>query len=773
MMKKTNEKAGKFKKLLYKKLVAYFEKNVNKESSIHDIAEYCHVSRHNYSILKEVLNNMVEEKEISTLENGNYIRQTKQNLVVGKLRLTGKGAGFVRIENSDEEIFIKADEVNMAFQNDRVVVEVLASSKGNLREGKIISVKERAYNQFPGIYHKTKYYSYTAPIDRRLRKEFLIPEVDSLGAVDGQIVVFELADWPENEINPVGRIIKILGWPEDGQVDLQALMVSYGVGADFAPEVLREAEQKQISLTQEEISGRLDLRELTLFTIDPDDAKDFDDAVSLEILDNGNWYLGVHIADVSHFVPENSELDKSAYERGCSVYLVDRVLPMLPEFLSNDLCSLKPNEDRFSFSCFMELNREAELVSYEIKPSVINSKRRFNYDEVQKILDQPQNKDEYAELLKTMWELAKQLNKNRLKSGAMDFDTPEVKFILDDKGFPIDILPKPRLDSMRLIEEFMLEANKTVARHIDYLAEKRLTFPFLYRVHEKPSVEKITRFVEFMKALGYNIDGDHLQNVKNFQAVLEKVHGTPEINLIEDIALRSMMKAMYATKNIGHYGLGFSHYTHFTSPIRRYPDLWVHRLLKEYDTMVGKQRISALKTILKSVADQSNSCEVNAQQAERDSIKLKQMEYLSQYVGDEFDGLISGVTEFGIFVELNDTLIEGLVHIRDMEDDYYIYEEAAVSLVGRHKKHRYRMGDKVRIKVVAVNKENRNIDFLLVSREEKAADKKIIKRKPGGQKNFRKRKKNKPASEKTSFKKKKKNSEKNPPADKSSNNSAG
>lgn len=725
MKKEKSNGQKKFKKTLYKKLISYFDKHVNEEITINDLGEFCHVSRHNFSILKQVLNLLINEHYITRRRGGLYVREAKENLIVGTLRVSDKGAGFVQIDDSDEEIFIRSSDKNMAFNKDKVVVEVLATTKGKLREGRIISVEKRAYNQFPGIYHQTRYYSYTAPIDRRMTKEFLIPADDNMDAVDGQVVVFELKEWPENELNPVGKIVKILGSQDDPNIDIETLIVSYGVGDDFSPEVIAEAEQKQLALTEDVLDNRLDLRELATFTIDPDDAKDFDDAVSLQELENGNWYLGVHIADVSHFVEEKSELDLSAHERGCSVYLVDRVIPMLPEFLSNELCSLKANVDRLTYSCFMEIDKAGDLISYELKPSIINSKRRYSYEEVQRILDDPDSSDEFAEMLRKMWDLARFLGKKRIEAGAMDFDTPEVKFVLDENGFPIDILPRIRLNSMRLIEEFMLMANKTVALHIEWLSEKRIRLPFIYRVHEKPSTIKIDRFVEFMRALGYNIRGDNLNNVKNFQTVLQSVHGTPEINLIEEIALRSMMKAMYTTENIGHYGLGFDHYTHFTSPIRRYPDLWVHRLLKEYEHMVGKVRISALKNIIKSAANQSNAREINAQQAERDSIKLKQIEYISQYIGEEFEGLVSGVMEFGLFIELNDTLIEGLVHIRDLEDDYYEYDEKGMSLNGRHNKHRYRLGDPIRIKVAAVNKENRNIDFILVYSEER----KIIKNK--------------------------------------------
>jgi ribonuclease R len=716
-MKKNSKGASKkYRNDIYNRLIKYFKKHVNEGAYFADLAEYCHINEYNYPLLEDVVNRLISENHIALTKENTYIRHSKTNLLVGVLRLKDQGFGFVKVDDSEEEIFVKNTDVNKAFHNDRVVVEVLAVKKGDLREGRVISVEERAQNTFPGTFRSTSFYNFVKPLDRKYSREFLIPPGEEANAKDGDIVVVEMANWDERDANPTGKVVKILGDIENWEVEMQALLASYGVSDAFSDDVKAESDAKKLEITPELINERLDLRELELFTIDPVDAKDFDDAVSLDHLDNGNWYLGVHIADVSHFVEEGSELDNEAMARGCSVYLVDRVIPMLPEYLSNGLCSLKPNEDRLAYSCFMEIEPgSGDMVSYEIKPSVINSKRRFAYEEVQEILDDESSADAFAPKLQAMWQLAAFLMGKRIEAGAMDFDTPEVGFKLDDEGFPIDIFPKPRLNAMRLIEEFMLMANKTVAIHIERLADERRRLPFVYRIHEKPKIEKLERFVAFMNILGYKISVDKLSSVKNFQEILNAAHGTQEMNLVEEVALRSMMKAIYSTANKGHYGLGFSHYTHFTSPIRRYPDLWVHRLLKEYDQLVAQKRLHFLKQHLKKVCDQSSAQEVNAQQAERESVKIKQIEYIGQYIDEEFDGTISGVTEFGLFVSIDNILIEGLVHIRDMEDDYYIYDENALTLTGKNKRNRFRLGDKIRIRVVSVNKVSRNIDFVIVA----------------------------------------------------------
>jgi len=458
------------------------------------------------------------------------------------------------------------------------------------------------------------------------------------------------------------------------------------------------------------------LRDQYCITIDPEDAKDFDDAISLEKNEKGNLLLGVHIADVSHYVKDSSSIDQEALKRGTSVYLVDRVIPMLPETLSNHICSLQPNQDRLTYSCIMELNPEGDMVHYEIVPSIINSKRRFTYEEVQAIIDLDKS-DAHAPQLRKMMELSKLLNVKRFREGGIDFDTPEISFTLDAKGFPTAIKRKQRLDSHRLIEEFMLLANKTVAQHISKISPKTQILPFIYRVHEQPDAQKMGKFFELLNALGFKFKPRKNVTSKYFGELLMSIKDSKEAIVIEEVALRSMMKAIYSTKNVGHFGLGFHHYTHFTSPIRRYPDLMVHRLLKKYSQTITAVDYQGMSKSLDSICQQATTMERTAMEAERESNRLKKNEYISQFIGEEFDGIISGVLPFGVFVELFDTLVEGLIHVKDMEN-YYIYDEKTYSLLGKNTNQRLRLGDAVRIKVKEVKLEEGKVDFLLIRKPE-------------------------------------------------------
>jgi ribonuclease R len=525
----------------------------------------------------------------------------------------------------------------------------------------------------------------------------------------------ELEPWEDEHLNPEGTIVEVLGPAGDARAEVLGVARSYGLPASFPPDVEEEAGRLPQAIPDGALKGRLDLRSIATVTIDPEDAKDFDDALSCETLPTGLLRLGVHIADVSYFVREGTALDREAYERGTSVYLVNEVVPMLPERLSNDLCSLRPQEDRLTYTVLLDVHPDGKVESYRFARSIIRSRRRFAYEEVQHILDAGHG--EHAEMLQQLNHLAKALLRRRRKQGSIDFETVETKFTFDDQGLPDRIVKKVRLDAHRLVEECMLLANKTVAQHVSAMKTDRSVRPFLYRVHDVPDPEKLRDLAAFVKQFGFSLDAKEGVSSRELQKLLEKVKGTEVEDVINEVTLRSMAKAVYAEKNIGHFGLAFRHYTHFTSPIRRYPDLIVHRLLDEYSRDVTGERLTAIRAALPAIARQSSERERIAAEAERTSVKVMQIEYMKRHVGDEFAGVISGVTDFGFFVELHDVFIEGLVRVRDLDDDYYIFDEKQYALRGRARGRSYRLGDPVRVQVVSVDPERRSVELALARAE--------------------------------------------------------
>ncbi|NOX88530.1 MAG: ribonuclease R [Calditrichaeota bacterium] len=706
----TKKKSNKFKK----QILAYLKQAPGAVFSRKDISHDLSVHKEDYHLFDQALQSLVKERKIVHVKKHQYTLSRMVKRYVGELRTTRSGFGFVNVEDEDFEVFVAQPNLNTAFDRDIVEVQLYAVSRGKRLEGFVRRVVKRFREHFVGTYHKTAYYSYVVPDDPKIYRDVIVPPDRALDAKDGQKVIVRFDRWDRDQHNPEGTIIEILGDTNTPGVDIISIAYSFNLPVRFPKEIESAAEKIPAKITGRDLDGREDLRNLVCFTIDPADARDYDDAVSLQRLENGNWELGVHIADVSHYVQPDTPLDKEAFRRSTSVYLVDRVIPMLPERLSSDLCSLKPRVDRLTFSCFMEINPQAEVVNYRIIPSIINSKRRFTYEEVQEILDGVVD-DEFASILKEMDRVREILMKKRFEKGGIDFDTPEVQFVLDENGKPTEIIPKKRLNSHRLVEEFMLIANKTVAQHIKKISQdKQALLPFLYRVHEKPDKDKMERFFNFLSAMQVPFKPVKRISSRYLQELLQSIKGTKEEIIIEEVALRSMMKAVYSEQNIGHFGLGFKDYTHFTSPIRRYPDLIVHRLLKFYSENDGKIQTKGLRKSLHKIALQSTKMERLAMEAERESIKLKQMEFIEKHLGEEFEGLVSGVMAFGIFVELNETFVEGIIPVEDLSDDFYIYDEKTYSLIGRDTESTIRLGDEVRVRVEDVDFEKRRIRFALL-----------------------------------------------------------
>ena len=659
---------------------------------------------------------MSREGRIAKFPRNQFGFVNPSSIVTGTLHVKSQGYGFLIVGEGLEDVFISQKNMSTALNGDTVKVQFFARPSGRKAEGRVVEILKRGRKNIVGMLRQGKHYFHLKPDDLKLLRDIMIPAENLNGAQPGQKVAVVIESWEDEYQPPEGRVVQVLGFPGDPGVDVLSVAFSFDLPGAFPDAVEKEAAAYEIKITPELLAQRADLRDELIFTIDPADAKDFDDAVHLRQLDNGNYELGVHIADVSHFVREDSALDREGWTRATSIYLVDRVIPMLPERLSNELCSLKPHQDRLTYSCIMELTPKGKVINYRITESVIHSKRRFNYEEVQEILDGERAVEPaLAQALQEMNRLAHILTKRRLRNGSLEFDTPEVKVILDDQGVPVDIRRKPRQDSNRLIEEFMLLANQTVAQHVHALASKKKEMPpFIYRIHEPPSPAKMAEFALFVKALGYKFDHQQSVTSKLLSGFLKEIAGTPEADIVEKVMLRSLMKAKYSTESAGHFGLAFRHYSHFTSPIRRYPDLIVHRTLKAYARGYQPELRETYQRKLERAAQQASERELIALEAERASIKMKQAEYMLRHLGEEFDGLISGVVAFGIFVELPQLLVEGLVHISDLEDDYYIFEEKMYRLKGQKSGRVYRLGDPVRVRVVKADPNERILDFLLV-----------------------------------------------------------
>ena len=722
------------------KLLTYMRDEAYKPLTVQELEEALMVEDSaDFKNFVKALVKMEEKGLVVRTRSNRYGLPQKMNLIRGRLTAHAKGFAFVTPEDQPgvDDIFIPPNETGNAMHGDTVMVRVSSETSGSRQEGTVIRILERGVTQVVGTYSESKNFGFVIPDDKKIVNDIFIPRQASHGAVDGHKVVVKLTSYPEGRVSAEGEVIQILGHKNDPGVDILSVIHKYGLPTDFPQEVMEQANAVPDTIEESQIGNRRDLRGETLVTIDGADAKDLDDAVTVSRLENGNYKLGVHIADVSHYVTEGSPIDKEAYERGTSVYLVDRVIPMIPHRLSNGICSLNPQVDRFTLSCEMEITPEGEVVNHDIFESVIKTTERMTYGNVNKILvDKDEEQIERYESLVPMFQdmenLAAILRKKRMKRGAIDFDFNEARVIVDEEGHPTDVVIRERSVAEKLIEEFMLAANETVAEHFN-----RMELPFLYRIHEDPKPEKLQRFFEFITNFGYIVRGSANDvHPKALQEIIEAIEGKPEETVISTVMLRSMQQAKYNPESLGHFGLAAEFYTHFTSPIRRYPDLIVHRLIRTY-LIEGKTNEATKEkwnAELPDIADHTSKCERRSVDAERETDDLKKAEFMLDKIGEEYTGIIGSVTNFGMFIELPNT-IEGLVHVSYMTDDYYRFDERQLAMIGERTGKVFRIGDEIAVRVANVNKDERAIDFeiigMKVSRPRPSGEKKIFRANSG------------------------------------------
>lgn len=690
------------------KVIALFERNANRTFNYKQIASRLGLVPSEVRFnLEALLKELSEKGDLIAVERGKYKLKFRANHVEGIVDMTSSGNAYIVNDKTEEDVLVKAGNLNHALHGDTVRVLLYARSRNKRLEGEITEVLQRKRTEFVGTVEMGKDYAFVVPDSTKMQVDLYIPKEKLNGAANGQKVIARLADWPERASSPFGEIIKILGNPGEHDVEIHSILAEYGLPYEFPPEVEAEAELIPMEIPEEEIAKRRDMRKVTTFTIDPVDAKDFDDALSLEKLNNGRWSVGIHIADVSHFVRPGSKIDEEAIERATSVYLVDRVVPMLPEKLSNGVCSLRPNEDKLTFSAIFEMDDDGKVYNRWFGRTAIHSDHRFAYEDAQAIIEGGEGplKDE----IRTLDAMARIMRKQRMKDGAISFDKREVKFHLDESNSPTGVYFKESKEANKLIEEFMLLANREVASFVGKGKDGQNSGrTMVYRVHDDPDPTKLLDLANFVKQFGYSISTRGRKAISaSLNRMLSQVKGNGEANMIETLTVRSMAKAIYTTQNVGHYGLAFDYYTHFTSPIRRYPDVIVHRILQDY---LDKKPLPNVNTV-EDLCEHASEREKMASQAERESIKYMQAKYLEKFVGEEFAGVITGVTDWGVFVELNDNYCEGMIRIRDFKDDYYIYDEKNYQIIGESSGRIYQLGDPMRIRVKNVDLEKKQIDF--------------------------------------------------------------
>jgi len=685
---------------------------------IKELAQALSISQSDYRSFRRTVRNLIDSGELVRLKRGRIGLADQMNISVGTISINRAGTGFLEREGEDIDILIPKTELLTAMNGDKVMVRLTGKSYGR-QAGTVIKVVERIERNIVGVFRESRGFQYVKPDNPRIHRDIYIPQQDRLGAKDGQKVVVRLTLWDDPHLNPLGRVTECLGYPDDPGVDMLTVIKSFDLPEQFSNEVLDQAEKAAAVDTSDEESRRLDLTQECIYTIDPAEAKDHDDAVSVERTSDG-YRLGVHIADVSFFVPEGSALDMEAFERGNSVYLPGMVIPMLPELLSNDVCSLKPNRRRLAHSVFIKFDKKGNVLEWWLEDSVIRSRAKLSYEEVQEFYDTgsaTKQVKRVADNLTVARELARLLSARRSEGGSLDFDMPDARIVLDAKGEVLELGSRVRLESHRLVEGFMLEANRAVALEVFRKAQA-----FLYRVHDKPSLEKLEAFSDMMKRLGYKFPVSKNMRPIQFARFLDQVREVPEVDFINELMLRSMQKAVYQAENIGHFGLAFKHYTHFTSPIRRYPDLLVHRLLRKVKK--GRYPVAYARrvgSVIDHVGRHCSETERTAEAAERQAIKVKQVAYMAGRLGEEYAGVISGATPSGFFVRLDKLGAEGMVRMSSIDDDYYQYEESQYRIVGRRFGRTFRMGDSIRVGIEKVDTVRSEIDLFIVTPKVKKA----------------------------------------------------
>ncbi len=707
-----SKKENPYKEVLTQLIVDIFEKSGNTALNYKQVAAKLNITDTDSKVtISDILTDGTRTGQFNQPERGKFQLKQLHVYVTGKVDMTADGSAYIVPEDDTEsDIYVAPRKLRQALHNDIVKVHVYERKKGRKREGEVVEILQRAKTDFTGTIDISKTYAFFQPDDRKMLHDIFIPLDNLNGAKNGEKVLVSILEWPKNAKNPIGTVKSVLGKKGENNTEMNAILADFGFPLEFPKAVEDAANSISDIISAEEIAKRHDFRNTTTFTIDPADAKDFDDAISFKKLENGNYEVGVHIADVSHYVTPDSTLDKEAFERGTSVYLVDRVIPMLPERLSNNLCSLRPNEDKLCFSAVFELDEKANVHDQWFGRTVIHSDRRLSYEQAQEIIEGKE--DELSEPILKLNELAFILRERKFKAGAISFESEEVKFNLDENGKPTGVYTKVRKEAHKLIEDFMLLANRKVAEFIGRMGKGKNKLPFVYRFHDVPNPETLTSFSQFASRFGHRLSiKTDKETAKSLNSLLTKIEGSKEQNLLTSLAIRSMAKAIYTTKKSSHYGLAFDFYTHFTSPIRRYPDVMVHRLLQYY--LDGGRKVNA--DHYEKMSEHSSQMEKKAAEAERASIKYKQAEYLQDQIGVEYKGLVSGVTEWGMYVEIEENKCEGMVRLRDITDDFYTLDEKNFAIIGQRKKKVYQLGDEVQIKVKKVDLEKRQIDFTLLS----------------------------------------------------------